>query len=209
MSVPDSPSQEGFVITHIPVGLHVPYQTLYPKQEYYIRAGSGFQPTPHGVLAGMFGRTPQPNVVPVITFQSGEVVQNVPPAIRVNMPVYLVNKGRGVAEDVFCSVEAALPTGSSVGCVAHVEERKWSTTRSGRTSITITLGAKIILPPGAELLVFTIALQIDRGGKGDHSVTVSAGSRNGAGSAGNDYVSRPVSLTKRMRTTLAGTRALQ
>jgi hypothetical protein len=42
---------EGFVITHVPIGLNVPYQTLYPKQEYYIRAGSAFQPTPHNVLA--------------------------------------------------------------------------------------------------------------------------------------------------------------
>ena len=183
IAVLDTPRTDGFVITYVPVGLHVPYQTLYPKEEYYIRAGSGFQPTPHGVLAGMFGRTPQPNVVPVITFQSGEVVQNVPPAIRLSMPVYLVNKGRGLAEDVFCSVEATLPTGSNIGCIPHVEERRWSTTRSGRTSLTVTLGAKTILPPGAELLVFTITLQIDRGGKGDHSVTVASGSRNGAGSA--------------------------
>jgi hypothetical protein len=181
VAVPDNPGKEGFVVTHVPVGLHVPYQTLYPKQEYYIRAGSGFLPTPHGVLAGMFGRTPQPNVVPIITLQNGEVVQNVPPGMRLNMPVYLINKGRGVAEDVFCSVEATLPKGSNLGGVAHAEEHKWSTTRGGRTSITITLGDKFILPPGAELLVFTITLQIDRGGKGDHSVIVSAGSRNGAG----------------------------
>ena len=183
IALPDTPRIDGFVVTHVPAGLHVPYQTLYPKQEYYIRAGSGFHPTPHGVLAGMFGRTPQPNVVPVIAFQRGEPVQNVPPAIRLSMSVYLVNKGRGLAEDVFCSVEATLPQGSSLGCVPQAEDHRWSTTRDGRTSITVTLGAKMILPPGAELPVFTITLLVDRAGKGDHSVTVSSGSRNGAGAA--------------------------
>jgi schlafen family protein len=60
----DGTGPSGFVVTHIPPGQGVPYQPLYPKQEYYIRAGSNFLPTPHAVLAGLFGRAPQPIVVP-------------------------------------------------------------------------------------------------------------------------------------------------
>lgn len=181
--VPNTRRTDGFVITYVPVGLHVPYQTLYPKREYYIRAGSGFLPTPHSVLAGMFGRTPQPNVVPIITFQNGQVVQNVPPAIRLSLPVTFVNKGRGLAEDLFCTIEHTLPVGSSLGIAKHAYEQVWTTMRDGRTCSTVTIGTQIILPPGAELLVMTLTLDVNGKGKGDHSFTVSVGSRNGPGAA--------------------------
>ena len=129
IAVLDSPRTDGFVITHVPPGLHVPYQTLYPKQEYYIRAGSGFQPTPRGVLAGMFGRVPQPNVVPLITFQNAQAVQNVPPAMRLNFMVTFINEGRGLAEDIFCTVDYTLPVGCSIGISKHAYERAWSCKR--------------------------------------------------------------------------------
>ncbi|MGO9682022.1 MAG: helix-turn-helix domain-containing protein [Beijerinckiaceae bacterium] len=179
----DTSGTGGFVVTHVPVGLHVPYQTLHPKHEYYIRAGSGFQPTPHGVLAGMFGRVPQPNVVPIITFQNGQAVQNMPPVIRLSLPVTFVNKGRGLAEDVFCTIEHTLPAGTNLGTVKHAFERVFTTTRDGRTCITVTIGKETILPPGAELLVLTLMLDVDGRGKGDLSFTVSVGSRNGPGAA--------------------------
>jgi hypothetical protein len=102
----DASSTSGYVVTHVPVGLHVPYRTLYPKQDYYIRAGSGFQPTPHGVLAGMFGRVPQPTVVPIITLQTAPASQSV---LRLCLLVTFVNKGRGLAEDVFGTIEHTLP----------------------------------------------------------------------------------------------------
>jgi hypothetical protein len=60
----NSSGSDGFVITHVPSGLNVPYQALGDRGGYYIRAGSNFLPTPHGVLAGMFGRRPQPQVSP-------------------------------------------------------------------------------------------------------------------------------------------------
>lgn len=182
-AAPNSGATDGFVITYVPHGLNVPYQTVVPKEEYYIRAGSSFLPTPHGVLAGMFGRAPQPNVAPLITFEGGQVVQNVPPAIRLVMPVFLVNKGRGLAEDIFCIVEGDLPSGSTLNFSVSAVERHWNTTRSGRTSFTAMIGSNTILPPGVELQVFTIVLNVDKVGKGDHSLTISSGSRDGPGSA--------------------------
>ncbi|HWX84247.1 MAG TPA: ATP-binding protein [Xanthobacteraceae bacterium] len=183
ISLIDEPSTDGFVITYVPTGLHVPYQTLYPKQDYYIRVGSGFQPTPHTVLAGMFGRAPQPNVAPLITFQSGETVQNVPQAMRINMFVHLLNNGRGLAEDIFCTMEDALPVGSNLSFAFHAENRRWTSRREGRNCTTLTLPVGTILPPGTELVALTITMTVDRAGKGNHSFTVSSGSRNGPGAA--------------------------
>jgi hypothetical protein len=182
IAVLDAPRTEGFVITHVPVGLNVPYQTLYPKQEYYIRAGSGF--SPHSVLAGMFGRVPQPKVVPLITFQQGQAVQNVPPAMRLSFLITLINEGRGLAEDIFGTLEHTLPVGCSIGITNHAYQRAWPTVvRDGRTCTTITLGKETILPPGAELMVMTLTLDVSGKGKGDLSFTLSVGSRHGPGAA--------------------------
>ena len=59
---------DGFVVTYIPVGMHVPYRTLGDREEYYIRAGSNFYPTPHAVLAGLFGRAPHPELNIIVQF---------------------------------------------------------------------------------------------------------------------------------------------
>jgi hypothetical protein len=53
----------GFVVTHIPQSNLAPLQPVLLGEKlsfYLIRAGSTFAPTPHGVLAGLFGRRPQP-----------------------------------------------------------------------------------------------------------------------------------------------------
>lgn len=179
----NTPALDGFVITHVTAGLNVPYQALYPKPEYYIRAGSGFQPTPQSVLAGMFGRVPQPHVVPLIGFQSGQIVQNVPPGMRLSFPVTIVNKGRGLAEDIFCTIEHSLPSGCGLGITNHAYERVLNSLRDGRTCNTIMVGKEMILPPGAEMLVMTLTLDVGGKGKGDLSFTAAVGSRHGPGAA--------------------------
>ena len=52
----------GFVITLVPKSNNTPHQ-MVGKLQYYIRAGSDFVPTPHDVLAGMFGKRPQPHIM--------------------------------------------------------------------------------------------------------------------------------------------------
>ena len=66
IAVADQPSPEGsssgFVITYIPKSTRAPHQCIHGKPYYYMRAGSSFLPVPHGVLAGMFGQAPTPEV---------------------------------------------------------------------------------------------------------------------------------------------------
>jgi hypothetical protein len=47
----------------------------------------------------------------------------------------------------------------------------------------MTFDAQTILPPGAELMLFTLVLNVDGREKGDHVLTVSCGSRGGPGAA--------------------------
>jgi len=60
----------GFVAMYVPQSFIGPIRGLVGEQ-YYIRAGSDFVPAPHDVLAGMFGRKPQPQIdINLIHYQS-------------------------------------------------------------------------------------------------------------------------------------------
>lgn len=54
-------SPSGYVVVYVPQSLIGPIRSLV-TDHYHIRTGSDFGFVPHDVLAGMFGRLPQPNV---------------------------------------------------------------------------------------------------------------------------------------------------
>lgn len=58
----DEPGQSpaGYVVVYVPQSLIGPIRAL-PSNHYHVRTGSDFTFLPHDVLAGMFGRVPQPN----------------------------------------------------------------------------------------------------------------------------------------------------
>jgi hypothetical protein len=179
----EAPARGGFVVTYIPVGSHVPYQTLVAKQEYYVRAGSNFLPVPHGVLAGLFGRAPQPNPVPIVRFGT---VQKRDRMMVLRLDVSVVNKGRGFAEDIFCVVDAKWPRPSSVQYPYDVDvqagRKHWRSTADGRDCCTLMLG-DTVLPPGTERSAFHIHIEVTARGLGDYAFAISCGCRGGPGDA--------------------------
>ena len=92
----------GYVVTLIPEGMHSPYQAL-PELSFYIRAGSNFARTPHAVLAGMFGRRPQP-IVKMHWLASKTPSLPERGAIKTELSIVLRNFGHGVAHHSFCNV---------------------------------------------------------------------------------------------------------
>jgi hypothetical protein len=181
-------SGEGFVITYVPAGFHVPYQTLYPKQEYYIRAGSNFLPTPHAVLAGLFGRAPQPYPAPVVSFGAVGAQTTGRVFMQLILKVNVINKGRGFAEDIFCVVDAKWPQSNRVRYA--VNSMHVSNAPAGlrfiddrRDYFTQMLGDDTKLPPGAQLCALHINIEIEKRELGDYAFTVSCGSRGGPGAA--------------------------
>lgn len=58
----DEPGQSpaGYAVVYVPQSLLGPIRALVSNQ-YHVRTGSDFSVLPHDVLAGMFGRVPQPN----------------------------------------------------------------------------------------------------------------------------------------------------
>jgi hypothetical protein len=90
---------EGFVVSLIPSGMHAPYQSV-SDFSYYIRSGSNFARTPHAVLAGLFGRRPQPSIKHHY-FVDSEPRFARSGAISTQIGLVLYNYGLGIAEDIF------------------------------------------------------------------------------------------------------------
>lgn len=108
-AVPIDGGVTGFVVTLIPKSNHAPHHTV-PDTKYYIRAGSDFVPTPHAVLAGMFGRRPQPNLyhnfdvsVPVVGSDY----------IELGLGLSVVNGGESIARDIFMNIMTLSKPGSN------------------------------------------------------------------------------------------------
>jgi hypothetical protein len=96
---------DGFVVTLIPKSDHAPHQVVVhgkSQYQYYIRAGSNFERTPHAVLAGMFGRRPQPHVFPMFSISEPEIIEN--NKIKINLEFLIGNGGPGIASDLFFNI---------------------------------------------------------------------------------------------------------
>lgn len=96
----DIDEQTGLIATFIPKSSHAPHQ-LSGESKYLIRAGSDFVPAPHGVVAGLFGKPPQPVVYPNFILSLPRIVDK---GIFIEMLITMVNNGNVVAEDLYVSV---------------------------------------------------------------------------------------------------------
>lgn len=66
---------DGFIATYIPKSEQAPLMTTIGST-FYIRSGSNNVPAPYSVLAGMFGRRPQPEIDLFLTDKSLVVLEN-------------------------------------------------------------------------------------------------------------------------------------
>lgn len=89
--------ERGFVVTHVPKSSLLPHQ-LIPDGRYFIRAGSSFLPTPHDVLAGMFGRAPRPRVFGQFTLHPP---RNEGDALIIRLGLLVRNEGPTIARDLY------------------------------------------------------------------------------------------------------------
>lgn len=91
---------KGFVITLIDKSDLTPHQML-PERVYYIRVGSDFIKTPHDVLAGQFGRRPQPRIEAYFEiterYEQGE-------GYNYNFDLYIRNSGLGIGRDIYLNI---------------------------------------------------------------------------------------------------------
>lgn len=91
----------GYVIVLIPRSSIGPIRSVREEQ-YYFRSGSSFGVIPHGVLAGMFGQAPQPEITPnYIALSTGRGARS--NSMTINFGIGVANLGAVLAEKVFLS----------------------------------------------------------------------------------------------------------
>lgn len=101
----------GVAITIIPKGNDRPYQNI-GDYKYYMRAGDSFVPVPHGVLQGMFGQAPQPNVFFMFNISKTPTMDS-KYAMKWQAGLMAVNGGLGIGEDIYGFARVWTPGDSS------------------------------------------------------------------------------------------------
>jgi hypothetical protein len=149
----------GYVLSLIPSGLHAPYQTI-GDMRYLMRAGSNFAPVPHAILAGMFGRRPQPSINYSFIINRPHID---PQRVVVSqLGVLIGNFGVGIATDVFANFmfkQDAGPNCSVVILPARPED-PWTGQFSFGRYLTLVTKPDVRLPPEAYVLAVNIVLKL-------------------------------------------------
>ena len=101
----------GIAITIIPKGNDRPYQNI-GDFKYYMRGGDSFVPVPHGLLQGMFGQAPQPNVFWMFNINKTLII-GTNKEIKWQIGLMAVNGGLGIGEDIYGFARAWSPGDNS------------------------------------------------------------------------------------------------
>jgi len=107
---------DGFVATYIPKSDLTPLMTT-SNSTIYIRSGSNNVPAPYAVVAGMFGKRPQPNIELLTEDRTIEILENIdedmlypktidnPPEkyVKISFSVIAENKSNAIAKELYFS----------------------------------------------------------------------------------------------------------
>ena len=162
----------GVVISYIPKSNSAPHQML-PNRHYYIRAGSDFIPTPHDVLAGMFGRRPQPSVFHCFTQITPFLEAN---ELHIPFNLLLNNDGPGVASDLYaiCTIEY-LPGPNCTMSFETPDKDNWYAHFEFQRKISMITNVGFRLPPKAIIKPFNACIILIPPFEGELRITGSVG----------------------------------
>ena len=115
-----------FVVTYVPRSRYRPLQELHGRR-YYIRSGSSFSPAPHGVLLGMFGHGPRPEIFHMwaIGQTTQQPIVGELTSLAFSVGFLLSSYGPGIARDLYVSGSLATPSRESTVSVEGVAEADW------------------------------------------------------------------------------------
>ena len=147
----------GFVVTYIPKSDHAPHQEI-PSRKYFLRAGSDFVPVPHDVLAGMFGKRPQPNIKHNYMVYPIKVDGH---RVRICVGFHICNDGPGIAESLFASVLPLSIGGTNCSFDFFPLHENFRCFKS-RNCFSMIGNLDIRLPPGGWLEVAQMILDLNR-----------------------------------------------
>ncbi|MFZ2302120.1 MAG: ATP-binding protein [Gallionella sp.] len=147
----------GYAVTYIPASENAPHQVI-GRSQYYIRAGSNFVPAPHQVLAGMFGRRPQPHVFHMITVSPA---RNDGPNLICEYGIVVTNGGPGIARDLFFTTMIHEGLGDNTRISWQFKDKdNWNGNFMFGRQISIISNENIRVPPKAFLVPLTLSIEL-------------------------------------------------
>lgn len=150
-------STDGYVATLILKSNHAPHQVV-GRLQYYIRAGSDFVPAPHAVLAGMFGRVPQPHLFHKFTVDKASVEDN---GVVCSVGILVRNQGPGIASDIFVNLLVFSHPGDRCELNFDQTDRtNWSGIWSFGRHISLISQPSYRLPPEAHVQPIVMNLRL-------------------------------------------------
>jgi len=151
---------EGFVLSFVPAGSHPPYQTV-GDLSYFIRAGSNFARAPHAVLAGLFGRKPQPLIQQHYLVPNKPSVEK-PGKVKTQIGVVLKNFGLGIAENIFLNLRVASHPGRHcvISFVSANEPEVWWGRYALAQEVHMVTRTGYPLPPEAFVMPVTVDITL-------------------------------------------------
>lgn len=154
---------EGFVVTYIARSNNAPHQIvsgLRDAYKYLIRAGASFVPTPHAVLAGMFGRRPQPNMKHKLFTEPVSALRNGADIVLFDVSgiLGLQNLGPGIARDAF--VNATVLQNINENCLSFTANTDWLYQNFSSFQSTAICKPHIRISPESYIAAFNIFIRL-------------------------------------------------
>lgn len=154
---------DGFLATYIPKSDIAPLMTTTGSQ-IYIRSGSNNVPAPYAVVAGMFGKRPQPNIELMINDKDMSVSQNgeedifAPQKKRckkeavvcVKFSLLAQNNSNAIAKEVYLSCNT-LSVGGDKNKVNFYYDSQLENLAAERNSLNLITPVEMRVPPRAVL----------------------------------------------------------
>lgn len=149
----------GFIATYIPKSDLAPLMSTVGNN-IYIRSGSNNVPAPYSVIAGMFGRRPQPNVELLITDKSLDIIENVdedilypqsidnPPekSVKISFSLKGKNESNVIARELYLSCDV-LATGGDYNKVRFLNYNQMDYIPNLDGNLNIITRPELRLPP--------------------------------------------------------------
>ena len=150
---------KGFVVSYIPKSNTAPHQTI-GKLQYFMRAGSSFLPVPHAVLAGMFGRRPQPEIYNSFTLGPPKF-DRISGVLKIGMGLLLVNRGPGIASDLFMNAWIMSVPGETCQILFDKPDlNSWTGNWAFGRHISLISKPEVRLPPRTQLQPLTMHIEL-------------------------------------------------
>ena len=153
----------GYLATYIPKSDIAPLMTTTGSQ-IYIRSGSNNVPAPYAVVAGMFGKRPQPNIELVIKdknlvvekdseddiFTAQKKRQKKENIIKVQFSLFAQNNSNAIAKEVYLSCNT-LAVGGEKNKVVFYYDGQLDNLAAERNSVNLITPLEMRVPPRALL----------------------------------------------------------